>query len=103
MQLSPKVEKAAQRAMAGGALSKFFSIFMGRCTFFAIIYSIVGIYGWLVLGRDLTSFALFMGASQSLLVLHSWKEDVAEQKAVQQQNTTVVVDANTCPPSSQSS
>jgi len=75
--------------MSGSATAKFFSIFMGRCTFFAIVFTIVGLYGWLKLNRDLTSYALFVTAIQGLLVLHSWKEDVAEQKQVQQ--TTVVV------------
>jgi len=79
--------------MNGGAASKFFSIFMGRCTFFAIIFSIVGLYGWLVLARDLTSYALFVTAIQGLLVLHSWKSDIMELKQVQQ-NVTVVTPPN---------
>lgn len=95
MRLSPRIVAMTQQAMTGGVVSKFFSFFMGRCTFFAIVYSVVGIYGWLIKGRDLTSFALFMGAAQSLLVLHSWKQDVAEQRAIRNQKTTVVVENST--------
>ena len=49
-----KIQGIAQRALSGGVVSKFFSFWNGRCTFFAIAFSIVGLYGWLVLGRDLT-------------------------------------------------
>jgi hypothetical protein len=65
----------ANKLLNGAAISTLFNIFKGRCTFFAILFSIIGCYGWLVLGRDLTSFALFAGAIQSLLVIHSAKED----------------------------
>ena len=93
MQLSPKVQAKLQDAMTGGIVSRFFNFFMGRCTFAAIIFSIVGIIGW-VKGRDLTSYALFVTAIQGLLVLHSWKSDIAEQKQaqLQQQNVNVVVE-----------
>jgi hypothetical protein len=80
----------AQKVMQGGAVRSFFGFWNGRCTFFACAFSVVGVYGWLVLNRDLTSFALFAGAIQALLVAHSWKEDVAAQNQAQQQNTTVV-------------
>ena len=93
-----KVQDIARRALNGGAISQFFNFFMGRCTFFAIVFTIIGLYGWLILGRDLTSYALFVTAIQGLLVLHSWKEDVAEQNSIQNQNTTVVV--NTPPANS---
>ena len=81
-----KLKTKALSAMQGGIMQKFFGFWNGRCTFFAIAFSVVGVYGWLVLARDLTSFALFAGAIQALLVAHSWKEDVAAQA----QNTTVV-------------
>lgn len=83
MQLSPNAAALAQRAMAGGIINKFFNFFMGRCTFAAIVFSVFGVIGWLH-GRDLTSYALFVTAIQGLLVLHSWKEDVAEFKGIQQ-------------------
>lgn len=64
-----------EKLLNGAAITTLFNIFKGRCTFFAIVFSIIGCFGWLVLGRDLTSFALFAGAIQSLLVIHSAKED----------------------------
>ena len=87
MSLRDRAVGVAQKAMQGGAVTSFFSFWNGRCTFFAILFSIVGIYGWLVLNRDLTSFALFAGAMQALLVAHSAKEDYTQ---MQQQQTTVV-------------
>lgn len=77
--------RAIQNLFTGGVVSTFFNIFQGRCTFAAICFSVAGVYGWLH-GKDLTSFALFVTAVQGLLVLHSWKEDLAEQRQVQQQN-----------------
>jgi len=77
-----------QAATRGNYAAKFFGLFMGRCTFFASVFSVVGLYGWLVLNRDLTSFALFAGAIQALLLAHSYKQDVATQN----QQTTVVND-----------
>ena len=70
-----KTAQAFQTVTTGGVASSFFGLFQGRCTFFAIVFSIVGLYGWLVLNRDLTSFALFAGAIQALLIAHSAKED----------------------------
>jgi hypothetical protein len=87
----PLVKKIFYTAISGGFASRFFGLFMGRCTFFAIAFSAVGLYGWLILGRDLTSFALFAGAIQALLLAHSYKQDIAQQQAQQQ---TQVVDVN---------
>ena len=75
------IRRYAQALTTGGTVSTFFNIFQGRCTFAAICFSIVGMYGWLH-GKDLTSFALFVTAVQGLLVLHSWKEDLMEQKQI---------------------
>lgn len=83
MEIPNKVKTAFNTATTGGAAARFFGLFQGRCTFFAIVFSIVGLYGWLVLNRDLTSFALFAGSIQALLIAHSWKEDIAEQRQVQ--------------------
>ena len=91
-----KIQGIAQRALSGGVVSKFFSFWNGRCTFFAIAFSIVGLYGWLVLGRDLTSFALFAGAMQALLIAHSTKEDYFQGQ--QQQQSTQVVNNITVDP-----
>ena len=83
MKIPDKVVSTLQAATTGGIATSFFGLFQGRCTFFAIVFSVVGIYGWLVLNRDLTSYALFVGSIQALLVIHSWKEDVAERRQVQ--------------------
>jgi uncharacterized membrane protein YedE/YeeE len=81
MMFRDTAKAVVQRVVTGGAASTFFNIFQGRCTFAAICFSTAGVYGWLH-GRDLTSFAMFVTAVQGLLVLHSWKEDVAEQQQV---------------------
>ena len=73
----------------GKYATAFFGIFQGRCTFFAVAFAIAGVYGWLHLNRDLTSFALFAGAIQSLLVARSLGQDYHERQ-VQQQQTQVV-------------
>lgn len=91
MKIPDRAAKAFQVATTGGIASSFFGVFQGRCTFFAIVFSVIGLYGWLVLGRDLTSFALFAGSIQALLIAHSWKEDIAEQRQIRQ---TQVVDVN---------
>jgi len=89
MSFKDRAIAAAQSAAQGNAASALFGLFMGRCTFFAIAFSVAGVYGWLVLNRDLTSFALFAGAIQALLVARSIGQDYHERNS-QQQNTTVV-------------
>lgn len=69
-----KVRSGFQVVTNGGIAAAFFGIFQGRCTFAAIAFSIVGIYGWLH-GRDLTAYVGLVAAIQSLLVIHSAKED----------------------------
>ena len=81
MTFNPKVAAAVQSVTTGGVVSALFGIFQGRCTFAAICFSVTGVYGWLH-GKDLTSYALFVTAIQGLLVLHSWKEDIKEQRDV---------------------
>ena len=81
MKIPDKAIKVFQTVTQSGAISPLFNMFQGRCTFFAICFTIVGIAGWLK-GKDLTSYSLFVTAIQGLLVLHSWKEDVAEQRNV---------------------
>lgn len=78
-----KIYSVVQKITTGSAASTFFNVFQGRCTFAAICFSVAGVYGWFH-GKDLTSYALFVTAVQGLLVLHSWKEDVAEQRQIQQ-------------------
>jgi hypothetical protein len=91
MQIPDKAAKAFQSAISGNFAAAFFRLWLGRCTFFAIAFSVVGLYGWLVLNRDLTSFALFAGSIQALLLAHSYKEDVAQK---QQQDQQQVVEVN---------
>lgn len=74
MPLETKLAAYAQTLTSGGAAAEFFGIFQGRCTFAALVFSGVGIYGWLH-GKDLTSFAAFVTVIQTLLVIHSAKED----------------------------
>jgi len=98
MDLKDHAIGVAQKAMQGGAVRSFFGFWNGKCTFFAIVFSVIGVYGWLVLNRDLTSFALFAGAVQALLTVHSIKEDHFQAQAqVQQQNVNVVVDNAAAP------
>lgn len=79
MKIPAKVQTVVQGILAGGIASSIFNLFMGRCTFAAIVFSAIGIYGWLH-GKDIAAFATFIGSIQALLVLHSWKEDVHERK-----------------------
>lgn len=79
MSLAIKAVKLAQQFTTGNVASTFFNVFQGRCTFAAICFSTTGVYGWLH-GKDLTSYALFVTAVQGLLVLHSWKSDIHDQR-----------------------
>jgi hypothetical protein len=79
MKIPAKAKSIIQSILAGGVASTIFNLFMGRCTTAAIIFSIIGIYGWFK-GHDIAAFATFIGSIQALLVLHSWKEDVHERK-----------------------
>lgn len=77
-------KRVIQSFTTGGVASAFFGIFQGRCTLAAICFAVVGVWGWLH-GKDLTSYSIFVAAIQGLLVLHSWKSDVAEQRSIGQQ------------------
>lgn len=79
MQAVIRLKALGQRVIAGDAASAFFGMWQGRCTFFAIVFSAVGAYGWLILNRDLTSFALFAGSIQALLVVRSASQDYHER------------------------
>jgi len=91
VKIPDKAAKVFQAAVNGSIAAAFFRLWMGRCTFFATAFSVVGLYGWLILGRDLTSFALFAGAIQALLLAHSAKEDWNDQKQQQAQQQVVEV------------
>lgn len=55
-------------------VAPIFNLFMGRFTFFAVVFSSVGII-LAFKGRLDGNFALFVGSIQGLLGLHSFKED----------------------------
>ena len=57
-----------------GITASFFSFFQGRATCFAIVFTICGLIGFFR-HYDLTSYALFVGAIQVMVVGHSIKED----------------------------
>jgi hypothetical protein len=73
--VNAKVQKLWHKITYGHAAQAFFGIWQGRCTFFACLFSVIGCYGWLRLNRDLTSFALFAGAIQSLILAKSVSDD----------------------------
>ena len=62
-----------------GVTASFFSWFQGRATFFAILFTICGLIGFFK-HYDLTSYALFVGAIQAMVVGHSLKEDYFEMR-----------------------
>lgn len=76
---------------ASGPIGKLFTLFKGRCTFFAILFSTVGII-LAFMGKLTPEFVALVGAIQALLVAHSLKEDMADLQTQKQQNqnTTVV-------------
>lgn len=82
MKIPAKAVSIFESIAQGGVASAIFNLFMGRSTFFAIVFVTVGIIGFFE-GKDLTSFAAFVTAMQGLVVLHSWKEDVRDQKAAE--------------------
>jgi hypothetical protein len=86
MKIPDVAVKAFQTVTSGNVAVAFFRMWMGRCTFFATAFSVVGCYGWLH-GRDLTSFAVFAGAIQALLLAHSAKEDYNQRQGQQQTQT----------------
>jgi hypothetical protein len=78
MQRSPRPMTAFRRLMRDGAVNQLVMIL------FAIAFSIVGSYGWLVHGRDLGCFALFAGAIQALLTVKSGLQDYHDRQMKQQ-------------------
>jgi hypothetical protein len=89
MSWKDKAGRAFQAVTKAGAIAPLFNVFQGRCTFFACVFAFTGVYGWLH-GKDLTSYALFVTSIQGLLVLHSWKSDIAEQRQIGSQQTVVI-------------
>ena len=62
-----------------GLMATFFNFFQGRATAFAILFAGVGIR-LAFMGKLDSNYALFVTAIQSLVVAHSWKEDIHDQR-----------------------
>jgi hypothetical protein len=71
-----KIDVAAARDTYKGlgVVASFFTFLQGRATAFAIVFSAVGIYGFLK-HYDLTSYAAFVAAIFTGVIGHSIKED----------------------------
>jgi len=81
-----------------GIVAAFFNFFQGRCTFFAIAFSVVGCI-LALRGKLDGNYALFVTAIQGILVAHSCKEDWHTQRmaALQQNDNNTTVDVNVQP------
>lgn len=90
MKIPNKAVRLFQSAVNGNVMSKFFGLWMGRCTFFACLFTACGI-ALAFLGKLTADYVALVGAIQALLLAHSYKQDVSQ---VQQQQTTVVNDIN---------
>jgi hypothetical protein len=78
-----------------GLVGSLFGVLQGRSTAFALAFAICGI--WLAfLGKLTAEYVALIGAIQSLIVIHSYKEDLANQAQAQQQQVVnnITVDAN---------
>lgn len=112
MGLIAKIKQFVTLKSEFGPIAALFDFFQGRATFFALCFlvdglllSAVAIYG-IIHGKDIsqiapiiTSLGLFMGSLQTLLVVHSCKEDWAaiqhRKLDIQQQQLNVTF--NTAP------
>ena len=72
-----------------GLVGTLFTFFCGRCTTFAILFTVVGIVQEFRGKLDM-NFVALVGAVQALLVIHSTKQDWNDQAQAQTQATTVV-------------
>jgi hypothetical protein len=72
---------------------RVYNFFGGRCTFFALIFITAGI-GLAFMGKLNGDYVALAGGTQTLLVLHSAKEDYFQSG----QSTTVTVTTGTTPP-----
>ena len=60
-------------------MRKVFDFFCGRCTFFALLFTLAGI-GLACIGKLTADYVALVGAIQALLVAHSAKEDYHERQ-----------------------
>lgn len=61
------------------SIAGLFDFFLGRSTFFGIVFTIIGII-LAFLGKLTMEYVALVGAIQALVFCHSWKEDVNEQR-----------------------
>jgi hypothetical protein len=75
-------DKLRAELSAANPVNALFKLFMGRCTFFAVVFTVVGIILAFV-GKLTAEFVALVGAIQALLVIHSTKEDLADLRSVE--------------------
>jgi hypothetical protein len=71
-----------QSIKQSGVVAAVFNVFQGRFTTFAILFTVVGIR-LAFMGKLDANYALFIAAIQSLIAVHSFKEDWHEQRMEQ--------------------
>ena len=69
-----------------GIVGSIFNFFQGRATFFAIVFTIAGIV-LAFKGKLDANFVALIAAIQGLIVVHSWKEDVHDQRMAHMEAT----------------
>lgn len=80
------VEERARIEQMKPLFVKLCDMFNGRCTFFAVVFTVAGII--LAFTGKLTSqYVLFVGAIQALLVAHSAKEDYHDRSSTSVDST----------------
>jgi hypothetical protein len=73
------IQSAVELYKGLGIVGSFFTAMQGRATAFAIVFTICGLIGFFK-KYDLTSYALFVGAIQAMVVAHSIKEDYFQRR-----------------------
>ena len=75
-----------------GVMASIFNFLQGRATAFAIVFTVVGIK-LAFMGKLDANYALFVTAIQGLVVAHSWKEDIHDQRMARLEQKGVDSDA----------
>lgn len=78
IEVTTKVKRLKSELQSSGFMAAFFGFFGGRCTTFAIAFFIVGVF-LALRGKLDPNFVALAGIIQSLIVLHSGKEDYHER------------------------
>lgn len=73
------LRNTVQEVQQSGVVASIFNFFQGRATAFALVFSGVGI-ALAFRGKLDSNYALFVTAIQTLVVAHSFKEDINEQR-----------------------